>query len=303
LNDIDADTSPSLQRDEGLNTYIRVPPSHNPVTNVSSTDLTCNVNGLSGTNVATVSIPPATIVRVHHVYIIGLQASLTVLQQQMTFEWHQDSQRTGEPAISLGHKGPVQVYIAKAPSTAASFDGQGSVWTKIYSSGLIVPLTQLWASEVVNATNGISLYPVEISHTVLLITAFKGRHSVVIPPSLPAGQYLLRAEIVSSTVLCEHAFIDGSFRSPSTLQRHTLALNSLLVKRVIYTSNHVTDSLFRQAASKLRSRVEAAPAHRQSLSREDTNQLILASRRVPFVAVLNSLLTIVFRFPLSGQYL
>ena len=221
----------------------------------------------------------------------------------MTFEWHQDSQRTGEPAISLGHKGPVQVYIAKAPSTAASFDGQGSVWTKIYSSGLIVPLTQLWASEVVNATNGISLYPVEISHTVLLITAFKGRHSVVIPPSLPAGQYLLRAEIVSSTVLCEHAFIDGSFRSPSTLQRHTLALNSLLVKRVIYTSNHVTDSLFRQAASKLRSRVEAAPAHRQSLSREDTNQLILASRRVPFVAVLNSLLTIVFRFPLSGQYL
>lgn len=71
-----------------------------------------------------------------------------------SFEWHQHDQRTGEDAISGGHKGAVQVYIAKAPSTAASFNGQGAVWTKIYSSGLINPSTQQWATDVVNANGG-----------------------------------------------------------------------------------------------------------------------------------------------------
>ncbi|PIL36982.1 hypothetical protein GSI_00674 [Ganoderma sinense ZZ0214-1] len=142
--------------DEGQNNYIRAPPSNNPVTDVTSTDLTCNVNGLSGANVETLSIPAGT---------------------NITFEWHQHAQRTGEDAISAGHKGPVQVYVAKAPSTAASFDGQGAVWTKIYSSGLLDPSTQEWATDVVNANNG--------------------KHSVVIPASLPAGEYLLRAEIIA----------------------------------------------------------------------------------------------------------
>ncbi|KAI9069224.1 lytic polysaccharide monooxygenase [Trametes sanguinea] len=142
--------------DQGHNVDIRVPPNNNPVTDVTSTDLTCNVNGLSGAGVSTVSIPAGT---------------------NITFEWHQHDQRTGEDAISAGHKGPVQVYIAKAPSTAATFDGQGTVWTKIYSSGLINPQTQEWATDVVNANNG--------------------KHSVVIPASLPAGEYLLRAEIIA----------------------------------------------------------------------------------------------------------
>jgi len=142
--------------DEGQNNYIRVPPNNNPVTDVTSTDLTCNVNGLSGSTVSTFTISAGT---------------------NITFEWHQHDQRTGEDAISAGHKGPVQVYIAKAPSTAASFDGQGALWTKIYSSGLLSVSPQLWATDVVNATNG--------------------KHSVVIPPSLPAGQYLLRAEIIA----------------------------------------------------------------------------------------------------------
>nr|CDJ79823.1 lytic polysaccharide monooxygenase precursor [Leucoagaricus gongylophorus] len=142
--------------DQGQNNYIRVPPSNNPVTDVNSSDLTCNVNGLSGSSVETVTISPGT---------------------NITFEWHQHDQRTGEDAISAGHKGPVQVYIAKAPSTAASFDGQGAVWTKIYSSGLLNASTQEWATDVVNS-NG-------------------GKHSVQIPSSLPAGQYLLRAEIIA----------------------------------------------------------------------------------------------------------
>ncbi|KAF5363568.1 hypothetical protein D9756_000130 [Leucocoprinus leucothites] len=142
--------------DGGHNNYIRIPPNNNPVTDVNSKDLTCNVNGLSGSNVQTTTIP----------------AGATI-----TFEWHQHDQRTGEDPISGGHKGPVQVYIAKAPSTAASFDGQGAVWTKIYSSGLLNPSSQQWATDVVNTNSG--------------------KHSVTIPSSLPAGEYLLRAEIIA----------------------------------------------------------------------------------------------------------
>ncbi|KAG7097499.1 hypothetical protein E1B28_004841 [Marasmius oreades] len=142
--------------DQGKNVGLRIPPNNNPVTDVTSKDLTCNVNGLSGSGVQTLSIP----------------AGATI-----TLEWHQHDQRTGEDAISGGHKGPVQVYIAKAPSTAASFDGQGAVWTKIYSSGLLNPSTQQWATDIVNA-NG-------------------GKHSVVIPSSLPAGEYLIRGEIIA----------------------------------------------------------------------------------------------------------
>ena len=84
------------------------------------------------------------------------------------------------------------VYVAKAPSTAASFNGQGSVWTKIYQSGLLNPSTQQWATDVVNANGGWSLFP-----SMRALKATQGKHSVVIPKSLPAGQYLLRAEIAS----------------------------------------------------------------------------------------------------------
>ncbi|KAF9266146.1 hypothetical protein L218DRAFT_97789 [Marasmius fiardii PR-910] len=142
--------------DEGHNVALRIPPNNNPVTDVTSTDLTCNVNGLSGSGVQTIEVPSGA---------------------NITLEWHQHDQRTGEDAISGGHKGPVQVYIAKAPSTAASFNGQGSVWTKIYSSGLLNPSTQQWATDVVNANNG--------------------KHNVKLPASLPAGEYLIRGEIIA----------------------------------------------------------------------------------------------------------
>ncbi|TRM67478.1 glycoside hydrolase [Schizophyllum amplum] len=143
-------------KDQGQDVALRIPPNNNPVTDVTSRDLTCNVGGTSGAGVSTVEIPAGA---------------------NITFEWHQHAQRTGEDPISGGHKGPVQVYVAKAPSEAASFDGQGAVWTKIYSSGLLNPTSQQWATDVINSNNG--------------------KHSVTIPASLPAGNYLLRAEIIA----------------------------------------------------------------------------------------------------------
>ncbi|KAG6919767.1 hypothetical protein DXG01_001606 [Tephrocybe rancida] len=145
--------------DQGKNNFLRFPPNNNPVTDVTSTDMTCNVGGLAASATGTVTVP----------------AGAT-----LTFEWHQHDQRVGEDPISGGHKGPVQVYIAKAPSTAAAFNGQGAVWTKIYSSGLLDAAASKWATDVVN-TNSESI----------------GKHSVVLPSSLPAGEYLVRAEIIA----------------------------------------------------------------------------------------------------------
>ncbi|KAL0950272.1 hypothetical protein HGRIS_010252 [Hohenbuehelia grisea] len=142
--------------DQGQNTGLRIPPNNNPVTDVTSSDLTCNVNGLSGSGVSTLSVPAGA---------------------KITLEWHQHAQRTGEDAISGGHKGPVLVYVAKAPGDAASFDGKGAVWTKIYQSGLLDPSSQQWATDVVNTNNG--------------------KHDVTLPASLPAGNYLIRAEIIA----------------------------------------------------------------------------------------------------------
>ncbi|QRW16073.1 glycoside hydrolase family 61 protein [Rhizoctonia solani] len=158
--------------DQGQNTYLRVPPSNNPVTDVTSTDIRCNVNGLTGSATGTKANVPA--------------------GANITLEWHQHAQRTGEDAISgvtrdhalLWHAArlcyrsvlPI-VYIAKAPSTAASFDGSGTVWTKIYSSGLISASSQTWATDVVNS-NG-------------------GKHSFILPKSIPSGDYLIRGEIIA----------------------------------------------------------------------------------------------------------
>lgn len=184
------------QADQGQNVDIRIPPNNNPVTDVTSKDLTCNVNGLSGAGVSTATIPAGS---------------------NITFEWHQHAQRTGEDAISGGHKGPVQVFIAKAPSTAASFDGQGAVWTKIYSSGLLNAQSQQWATDIVNTDNG--------------------KHSVVIPASLPAGEYLLRSEIVriapaSAAGLVTLTFALPLCRSLFTLLRATPARNSYVLTSV-----------------------------------------------------------------------
>jgi cellulase len=131
-----------------------------------------------------------------------------------SLEWHQHAQRTGEDAISSGHKGPVLVYIAKAPTTAAAFNGQGAVWTKIYQSGLLAPSSQTWASDVVNANAGASLYTTSISTHLKALTSYvapAGKHSVVLPASLPAGEYLIRAEVVRLPSIFPRLFILADF--------------------------------------------------------------------------------------------
>jgi hypothetical protein len=99
---------------------------------------------------------------------------------------------------SIGHIGPMLVYMAKAPGDPSNFDGAGNVWFKInewgadFSSGSIswpqlgendpsiLLITSRFCSRIANLyhppTPGITSY------------------SFQLPPSLPNGSYLLRIE-------------------------------------------------------------------------------------------------------------
>ncbi|KEP46624.1 glycoside hydrolase family 61 protein [Rhizoctonia solani 123E] len=103
------------------------------VTDVTSTDLRCNVGGLAST--------------------VGFQAD-----------------------IGLIHPGPLQLYLRKAPSgqTAATWDGSGANWFKIYAIGA-------------DFSTGSLAWPTDNQQTF----TFK------IPSSTPAGNYLLRIEHIA----------------------------------------------------------------------------------------------------------
>lgn len=122
-------------------TYIRrTSNSNSPVTDVSSTDMRCNVGGGSGSATQTYEVAA------------GDQIGFVI-------------------NVNFGHPGPQQVYISKAPSTAAAYDGSGS-WTKIYSA-----TTSSITSEGLQwATNGITSFLFNI------------------PAQTPPGEYLVRAE-------------------------------------------------------------------------------------------------------------
>ncbi|CAG9948008.1 unnamed protein product [Clonostachys rosea f. rosea IK726] len=76
---------------------------NSPVIDLTSSDLRCNVGGLSGSS---------TVVR--------------DIQAGGSFTFHTD--------VAVYHQGPVSVYLSKAPSSVQSYDGSGS-WAKIADLG------------------------------------------------------------------------------------------------------------------------------------------------------------------------
>lgn len=118
--------------------YIRKNTNYNsPVTDLASNDLRCNVGGATGAG-ATLSVTAG--------------SSLTFTAD-----------------VAVYHQGPVSFYMAKAPSTADSFDGSGSVWFKIKDIGPTF-------------NGGTATWDLEQSY------------SVTLPRSLPNGEYLLRIQ-------------------------------------------------------------------------------------------------------------
>ncbi|KAE8155248.1 glycoside hydrolase [Aspergillus avenaceus] len=101
INDVDQGEGNS---DSG---YIRSPPSNSPITDVTSKDMTCNVNNVE--TAKTLSVKSG---------------------DKITFEWHHDSRSESDDIIASSHKGPVMVYIAP---TDKGTDGSG--WVKLAEDG------------------------------------------------------------------------------------------------------------------------------------------------------------------------
>ncbi|KUJ17734.1 uncharacterized protein LY89DRAFT_707156 [Mollisia scopiformis] len=119
-------------------TYIRQNTNYNsPVTALNSTDLRCNVGGETAGSTTTITVNA------------GDAFSITT-------------------DTAVYHDGPFSIYMAKAPTTAAEFDGSGQVWFKIYDLGPTF------------AADGTSTWPLYQTY------------SYTIPPALPNGDYLLR---------------------------------------------------------------------------------------------------------------
>ncbi|CAE6446365.1 unnamed protein product [Rhizoctonia solani] len=125
--------------------YVRANTNTNsPVTDVTSTDLRCNVGGLaSGSSTLTTTVAAGS--------TVGFQAD-----------------------IGLIHPGPLQVYLGKVPSgqTAATWDGSGANWFKIYAIGA-------------DFSSGDS------------DTVDQQTFTFKIPSNTPAGNYLLRIEHIA----------------------------------------------------------------------------------------------------------
>ncbi|KAK3899628.1 putative endo-beta-1,4-glucanase D [Staphylotrichum tortipilum] len=120
--------------------------SHGPVTDVTSSQMTCYQRDV-GTGAAKIVSATA-----------GSSVAFTV-------------------DTSIGHPGPLHFYLAKVPSgqTAATFDGKGAVWFKIYEDGP----AGLGTSSITWPSQG------------------KTQVSVTLPSCLANGDYLLRVEHIA----------------------------------------------------------------------------------------------------------
>jgi len=92
---------------------IRIPPNNNPVMDVSSRDIACNVNGDR----------PAS-------QVLSVAAGSSV-----TLEWHHDANNRNSQAIDPSHKGPTIAYLAKV-ANAATASASGLGWFKIFQDGM-----------------------------------------------------------------------------------------------------------------------------------------------------------------------
>ncbi|TFK39956.1 glycoside hydrolase family 61 protein [Crucibulum laeve] len=91
-----------VDQGDGRNQYIRSPPNNNPVKDLTSSAMACNVNNRV--------VPKSVSVK---------------SGDELTFEWYHDTR--DDDIIASSHHGPVAVYIAPASS-----NGEGAVWTKIF---------------------------------------------------------------------------------------------------------------------------------------------------------------------------
>ncbi|KAF4574608.1 hypothetical protein EYR36_005956 [Pleurotus pulmonarius] len=120
---------------------------NSPVTDVSSIDFRCNAGALAS----------------------GPTTSTATVSAGSTIGFALDA--------SIGHPGPLYVYMAKAPDgvQASDWDGAGSVWFKVYE---LNPVTD-GGSSITYPADGLTQFTFDL------------------PTSLPSGQYLVRVEHIA----------------------------------------------------------------------------------------------------------
>ncbi|KAH6655718.1 glycosyl hydrolase family 61-domain-containing protein [Truncatella angustata] len=118
--------------------YVRKNTNNNsPVTDLASNDLRCNVGGATGGSASTIEVAAGS---------------------PFTFNLDQ----------AVYHQGPISVYMSKAPSTAAEYDGSGA-WFKTFDWGPTF-------------SSGQATWNMASSY------------SSTIPKCIPAGEYLVRIQ-------------------------------------------------------------------------------------------------------------
>ncbi|KAJ1801143.1 hypothetical protein LPJ59_000539 [Coemansia sp. RSA 2399] len=98
-----------------------------PVKDPSSTDLTCNVGGVTSTAAKTCPV----------------EAGSTI-----TVEWHHNNDSASDDIIDVSHLGPCLVYMAPLES-----NGSGDVWFKIFEDGYDAS-TKQWCVNKIRASGG-----------------------------------------------------------------------------------------------------------------------------------------------------
>ncbi|KAB5591949.1 endo-beta-1,4-glucanase D [Ceratobasidium theobromae] len=104
----------------GHHRYLRAPPTNNPVKDLQSRSLACNVES---------EAVPETL--------------QVVAGDRITFEWHHSYRH--DDVIDPSYKGPISVYMAPTSS-----NGEGNVWVKIWEEGL----NGTWATEKLRDSHG-----------------------------------------------------------------------------------------------------------------------------------------------------
>ncbi|KAH7332765.1 glycoside hydrolase [Rhizoctonia solani] len=117
---------------------IRPAASNSPVEDVSSIDMRCNVGGASDSGTTTTTVAAGS--------TVGFVLDNTIY-----------------------HPGPLAVYLGKAPTTAAAWDGSGANWFKIYELGATFNPFKFLAMD-------------------------QSTFTFTIPKTIPSGDYLLRIE-------------------------------------------------------------------------------------------------------------
>lgn len=134
--------------------------TNNPVTSVSTLDIRCNVNASTAT-AKTLSVAA------------GSKLGFTAF-------------------ASISHPGPMLFYMAKVPAgkTAATWDGSGSVWFKVYQDGPTFGNSLTWPT-----SGRLRLFWHSAGHADTSTGATQVFFNI--PKSVPTGEYLVRAEHIA----------------------------------------------------------------------------------------------------------